>query len=103
MTVSHSMEPSILGKGFKLEHFMHTYCTKFKKTLLTSFKSIALLSIASTTSRIKGRHLYEHKCQIKDGEEFFCSLEPGSSHGPSDNATTASALNEKLQKKSLET
>ena len=103
MTVSHSMESSILGKGFKLEHFMHTNCTKFKKTLLTGFKSMASLSIASTTSRIKGHHLYEHKCQINDGEEFSCSLEPASSHGPSDNASTASALNEKLQKKSLET
>ena len=96
VTVSHSMESSLLRKRFKLEHFMHTYCIKSKKTLLTSFKSMASLSIASTTSRIKGHHVYE---QINDGEEFSCSLEPGSSHSPSDNATTASALNEKLQKK----
>lgn len=80
---------------------LNTLCTHTasnpRKLSLLALKAWYRLALQAPPQGLKVI-MYNYE-QINVGEEFSCSLEPGSSHSPSDNATTASALNEKLQKK----
>ena len=58
---------------------------------------MASVRIASTTSTIKGHHVYEHKYTVV--EEFSCFLEPGNPHSPSDNALVVKTRVEDTDKK----
>lgn len=89
------MASGTFRKRSKLAHLTHS--SKFKKTLLTSFKSMASVRIASITSRIKGHHVFKHKYKV--GEEFSCFLEPGNPHSPSDNAIMVKTRVEGTDKK----
>ena len=45
---------------------------------------MALVRIASITSRIKDHHVFQHNYEV--GEEFVFCLEPGNPYSPGDNA-----------------